>query len=966
MLRLFLQDYEIELNETVQFALNRQFEDLTNPTIIINDWSKTIKIPFSSHNDKIFGHIYNLDRVIADGDHKLMGVYFDPYKKIDFRLQWGDTILMTGYAKNTSVDNGSYNITLNGELGKIFQEMKKITFNTTTEDTNYLIDGSKYVKEYITKDLIYDLWHNAGGLNTTLYENTEQDYRLEEMIGFIPNNSYNEGFDYNTFQIDLRKSKKFTEVLDERAVNNGYESYAEATGIAADTVIKNGLLPREIGEFRSYLQQPYIFFNKLFQIFNKKVEEVTGYSSYLSPVWFNDSNPYWTQLVYILNLLDYKDNPETNSEIIEPIVFENYVLNDSLDSYTPNVSSTNIKTINWQIIDDIKQKFKSNEIDRAVFNQNISFEFKLNNPYNYKNEEVGSSDDYIIFGNTTHIQIGVLLYDSNGNIVKRNNNFIIGSNYSNISNIPSDFNIITVDKIRFDENREWKIELPINLSLVVDKNEVGEDFEIKLFVKFADNLLYLFYLNNIDTQLNNRVKPQSIDIKLLSSVAPQFYTDKKRRSHSKFTLNDLWNNEYNLFEQVLNYCKQFRIGILCDYINKQIQYIPLDKYFNDYSVLDWTDKVDYSKDYHIEPITFQNKYILFNYDENDTELNKEYKEKYQFQFGEYRLTTDYNFNTDTKSLFEKINVSIPATDTILSWGNVYNNLSVVYTVPSEITVINKGENNKYTNTFGSYLFYKGLQPFDTTSGLEPVIISDDTDLQILNNTYFYTQDGDSDKIVSIDTYPVLDIVYSDNISTFVKPLLNYTYQKDSYNNSYGIYENFWSEYLDERYNKQNKILTCYIYITPQDYINFQFNKFIKIQNQLYFINKIYDYQLEENIPTKVDLITIQNIESYTKNNFVIFNIYNSEGSLWNDHWDYLDIEQHTTKTIYITSNSDISWSTDQGIQNNLEVNGEVGSGRIQAGNKVPVTLYNDEYGPVEGYVEFSNGRDTQKIFVRVR
>lgn len=746
MLRLFLENYEIELNETVQFALNRQFEDLTNPTIIINDWSKTIKIPFSSHNDKIFGHIYNLDRVIADGDNKLMGIYFDPYKKIDFRLQWGDAILMTGYAKNISVDNGSYNITLNGELGKIFQEMKKITFNTATEDTNYLIDGSKYVNEYITKDLIYDIWHNAGGLNTTLYENTEQDYRLEEMIGFIPNNSYNEGFDYTIFEIELEDgtaaSKKFTEVLDEKAVNEGYESYEEATGIAADTVIKNGLLPREIGEFRSYLQQPYIFFNKLFQIFNKKVEEVTGYSSYLSPVWFNDSNPYWAQLVYVLNILDKKSTQE-------------------------------------------------------------------------------------------------------------------------------------------------------------------------------------------------------------------------------FTLNDLWNNEYNLFEQVLNYCKQFRIGILCDYVNKQIQYIPLDKYFNDYSVLDWTDKVDYSKDYHIEPITFQNKYILFNYDENDTEINKEYKEKYQFQFGEYRLTTDYNFNTDTKSLFEKINVSIPATDTILSWGSIYNELKVGYTVPAEITVINKGENNKYTNTFGSYLFYKGLQPFDTTSGLRPVIISDDTGYQALSNTYFYTQDGDSDKIVSIDTYPVLDIVYSNNISTFVKPLLNYTYQKDSYNNSYGIYENFWSEYLDERYNKQNKILTCYIYITPQDYINFQFNKFIKIQNQLYFINKIYDYQLEENIPTKVDLITIQNIESYTKNNFVIFNIYNSGGSLWNDHWDYLDIEQHTTKTIYITSNSDINWSTDQGLQL-VEVNGEVGQGIIPAGNRVPVNIYNDEYGPAEGYIEFSNNIETQKIFVRVR
>ena len=40
---------------------------------------------------------------------------------------------MQGYAKNIDVvkeanGTGKYNITLNGELGKVFQEMKKITF----------------------------------------------------------------------------------------------------------------------------------------------------------------------------------------------------------------------------------------------------------------------------------------------------------------------------------------------------------------------------------------------------------------------------------------------------------------------------------------------------------------------------------------------------------------------------------------------------------------------------------------------------------------------------------------------------------------------------------------------------------------------------------------------------------------------------------------------------------------------
>ena len=135
------------------------------------------------------------------------------------------------------------------------------------------------------------------------------------------------------------------------------------------------------------------------------------------------------------------------------------------------------------------------------------------------------------------------------------------------------------------------------------------------------------------------------------------------------------------------------------------------------------------------------------------------------------------------------------------------------------------------------------------------------------------------------------------------------------------------------------------------------------------MNKIYDYNIDENIPTKVDLITIQDLKGYTDNNFRFFSIYFKDGNnyeLYDENYHYIDIDQHSSYTIYITSNVDINWSADIGLQQNVEVNGEVGSGVIAAGNKTPVVLYNDEYGQVEGYLEFSNGRDTQKIFVRVR
>ena len=55
--RLFIENREIELDETVQFAITKQFEDLINPTAIINEWSKTVSIPFTASNNALLGHI---------------------------------------------------------------------------------------------------------------------------------------------------------------------------------------------------------------------------------------------------------------------------------------------------------------------------------------------------------------------------------------------------------------------------------------------------------------------------------------------------------------------------------------------------------------------------------------------------------------------------------------------------------------------------------------------------------------------------------------------------------------------------------------------------------------------------------------------------------------------------------------------------------------------------------------------
>lgn len=266
----------------------------------------------------------------------------------------------------------------------------------------------------------------------------------------------------------------------------------------------------------------------------------------------------------------------------------------------------------------------------------------------------------------------------------------------------------------------------------------------------------------------------------------------------------------------------------------------------------------------IKPITFENKYVLFNYKDSETDLGKNYREKYGFDFGEYRLTTDYNFNTETTELFKDIPTSVVNTDYTLSLINLVGG-NILYSFPSEIFVYNKDKDGKDTDTFGQFYFHNGLANFSNESMLKlvyPVGISDDTNIQKNYQRYFYTVGYTFGNKTSCTTYPKLDVVSGDNLCLFNIPKENFTYN-NNYADKTTLYSKYWKNYIDERYSIQNKLVTCYITLTPTDWINFRFSRFIKIDGIIYMINKIYDYNIEVPEPTKVDLISITNISGYT-------------------------------------------------------------------------------------------------------
>ena len=862
--QLFIENFEIELNDNVQFLLNKEFEHLSNPTDIINDWSKTVQIPFTEKNNKIFGYIYNPNRVIVsdgtDTGYTKMGIYFDPTKKLDFRLVYDSFVLMEGYAKMIDIKmtdyTGTYNITLNGQLGKIFQELKKITFDTTTEDTDYLIHGEDYVDEYIDRNLVYNSWTGQGQTHTNLMKKDNIYYNVNDIIGWAPNNSFSEGFDYKSQQVSSDTIKQFSSILG--------DSFKEDTGIDADSVIPNGLLPREIGEYRSYLQLPFIYWNKLFQMFQAKAEEITGYKFDLDGTFFTPSNPDWYNLVYILKNWTVKNGVDYSGVYSGNNINELHWSHLNTDKKYTTPFTTNI---NLSVVSETTPRLENNKIiidtydNDRITDATLDFYitgslwnkydllFSVNNGFIIQLNFVGEN------GYTQSKQIFVCREDTQNETVIAKRTDVLDSG-GNICIISYD-NRYATEFSSLQSTSKWGWHLTSALKDIAAMNQYK-------FGKYATVSITGHWLTNdcglgggTDATENTYFSNVTLSISNTIEIG-------RLRSQTYFTLNDLWNKDFNLFDEILRYCKIHRILIYTDDFERKIYFKSQKKYFENYSIEDWTSKLDRSKEIIIKPITFDNKYILFNYEDNKTQLGNEYRDKYGFDFGEYRLTTDYNFNTDTTELFKgtKSKTSITNTDNVLSFINLAKH-NIVYSFPNELFIYNRDKDNKQVDIFGTFYYHNGLSEFnrESTLGLIYPRISDDSNFQQTNNTYAYTAIQSDYSLVN--TYPKLDIVYGDNLCLFNTPKENYTYL-NNYDGKSSIYTRYWENYLNERYNIQNKVVTCYLTLTPKDWTDFRFNRFIKIDGVLYMVNKIYDYNIETPEPTKVDLITITDIKGYTE------------------------------------------------------------------------------------------------------
>lgn len=918
-IQLFLEGQEVELTNEISFPLNKSYENLYNPTDILVEYSKSINIPITAKNNKILGHAYRLDKSVYTGDGANIGLYLNPLKRIPFVLLYNGGILIEGYAKfasaNKSATNSYYTVNLIGKLGDIFHELKSVVTSESKLgdlNRNYLITKEDCTTIYESYN--FDAYFALDSFekdNPTLWDHTSTNskhFYHSDVFGLAPaHRGLYPNFDSKKIQTDSTTIMDMSEYLTKKwtAKNPNY-NVAGASDIVGD-----GFKDYQMREFRAYQLKPYMYFNHLMRIFVNKCKLLTDYTIELDKDWFNFNNPYWSRLCYMFDYLD-KINPTVQSGV------KTYLMDgassDTINSYFESgnqcgmimTNAAAIKQYNGSINGYIIAPFKIN-FGCTVTEEGVDINGRpIISSLNMMDDTFYKFDiDVYRRTNTAgaHVKVGTYKFwtakssDINTDDPNYNKDNYLelkgggagGGIIMSTKALPTATVIrhyVTVPQIPVTGDFEYGIELYVTTSA---ENLVGQTSNASASAHGLYWWNRVWQNNGVTVSSNFTIGPGDSPQynNGLSAFDAHFYTSfddiysiEDWKTKTPVSLESMWQKDTPLFDVILEYTKMFGLHWDIDYTKKIIYLKTRKNMFKNYEIENWDNKIDKSKDFIIEPITFSDRYIMFNYKDTDGYIYSNYKNKYGVNFGEKRLNTNYEFNTNEKDLFKDVNPTSASSKSYVTMNQLVNwdARTILNPELEQFVLLDcESEDEKNSISLNNWCF-RAANKTDID-----VHITDDTALMTTNNVSCYTDmsylnstgtghkpyNGIPQFTFACDFFGTN--VYDDkNIMgmVFNQPSEDYTYnQAVSRIEDNDIYNQCWRDYINERYNAQNKKLTAYVKLSSEDFNKFKFNKLVVIDNQLFMVNKIMDFTGEKGVSTKVEFVQIQNPENLTSKTF---------------------------------------------------------------------------------------------------
>lgn len=909
-IQLLLDNKIMELDDTVSVPLNKRFSNLDKPTDIFVDYTKSISIPATAHNNKVLGNAYRLDKQYSSGDVGL-GLEMNPLNRIPAKLLYNGEILFDGYAKyvSSTQKNGviHYNLNLFGAVGDVFQSLMSIVLdsNKLSEEqkaepdggAKYILDDKMYDTPVIDRRVVKECWeYDRDPLSGSNY--------FTEVIGFAP--AYR-GF-YDKFESNSIVGLGWRTILDgpiptepeaiedalrkkwKRNIMNYDSSYtdekaqARADAIDVKALIGDGVNEHSIRQFRSYEQKPYIYFCKLMKMYQNKCKELTGYELKLDSQWFNANNPYWTRLCY---MFDYLSGRGVNEDLTTP--FSGYSAGTYTSKFSRTVSYTNFSN---EVLQSGKIALQPFEIVLENKKYATTTGMDADPLWSGKGEIY---DSVVMLSDSSYVTVDIT-FDNNSHNT-RTFKYYAANNKTNVT-APSGYdkfigisNTTEIDKEAKTLTGYSAIKIPAITISSYNTDGLNMTIKVSLFGEDGKELLYRHRIPIKGATRYSYFSPivGNSDYKVILPNT-NFYSNW--RLNTTVQLKNLYTKDEPLFKVILEYTKMFGLVWKPDYINKTVTITTKQSYFKDYEIVDWTNKFDGTKECSIEPVSFSTKYIDFDYKDVNGYRYTDYRAKYGINYGGKHIKTRYEFNNESTEMIDGVNPSSVSTKTFIPFQTLvnWNTFDKLEQVKSPFPFIDCENEDQKAAIQMSNWYFRG--PNMDVSDYN-FYISDASPIEKEDGKYFWYYNGCAESLGIADritTMPTFSVVY-DTTSEFNQngrtvgcimncPNEDFTDDKSvsSAINDY-VYDICWRDYINERYDSNNKKVTAYFKLSILDYNQFNFNKLVKFNNQLFVVNKIFDFDPTNDESTKVELIQVSNIDGYTNTN-KLFPVVSTNVQVW--------------------------------------------------------------------------------------
>ena len=309
---------KVELDDNALILFTYTMEDLYDPVVVKNSYSKQITIKGTPGNNKLFGDIFRSDRRTLYGSGYTRTL-FDALRKTPFNIynELGN-ILESGYAKLDSVaregNEVTYKVSLYGELGSFFYSLtygeggEKRTLN----DLAWKHYNGQYgaIQPYqLTKDvLVNKAWKYLEQGDTYLSSNPSESW---DILNYAPA--------YNGLPSDFDANKVLDNgILGHSGITEDGKYYADKSGCSTHLIkLSESLTEWEMKNIRPYLQRPVVRVSAIIDAIVNEARSM-GYKIELDSIFFHPSNVMYYKSWITLPLIATKHR--NSSDVVSAIL----------------------------------------------------------------------------------------------------------------------------------------------------------------------------------------------------------------------------------------------------------------------------------------------------------------------------------------------------------------------------------------------------------------------------------------------------------------------------------------------------------------------------------------------------------------------------------------------------------------------------------------------------------------------